>query len=48
MKKQKQNNKSKQNKTLNILCFSKPRDKDDRKRRKRTEQETLQPHFLYL
>jgi len=53
MKKQKtkQNNKSKQNKTLNILCFAKPRaaDDDDRKNRKKERSQKHYNHiFFYL
>ena len=47
MKKQKQNNKSKQNLKHIMFCKT-PRQGRQKKKRKRTEQETLQPHFLYL
>ena len=47
MKKQKQNNKSKQNLKHIMFCKT-PRQGRQKKKEKRTEQETLQPHFLYL
>jgi len=40
MKKQKQNKTTNQNKTLNILCFAKPRDDDDDRKRKKEARNT--------
>ena len=45
MKKQKQNNKSKQNLKHIMFCKT-PRRERQKKERKRVEQETLQPHFF--
>jgi len=44
MKKQKQNKTTNQNKTLNILCFAKPRDDDDRKNPK----ERSKKHYNHI
>merc|ERR1739838_502649 len=43
----KQNNKSKQN-LKHIMFFKIPQQGRQKKKKKKLEQETLQPHFLYL